>query len=98
MPGKCHCPAGLGTHNLLLIPSCSMEQAHCAAIQGGCGAQLGRMGAGLAPKHWEQALQAWTDAVCVSVCTLLVLSVLAYSNHLPGQGQSQRAPMGGGSG
>lgn len=56
-----------------------------------------RAGAELAPKRWGQALQAWTDAVCMSACDLLVLPVLAYSqNHLPGQWQRQRAPMSGG--
>lgn len=90
VPGKWHCPACLGTHNLLLIPSCIMGQGHRAAVQGSHGAHPGRAGAGLALEHWGQALQVWTDAVCVSAHALLVLPTLAYSqSHLLRQWQSQ---------
>lgn len=79
MPGKWHCPAYLGTHNLLLIPYCSMRQGHCATTQGGCKVHPGRAEAGLAHEHWGQALEAWIDAVYVSAFALLVLHTLAYS-------------------
>lgn len=79
VPGKWHCAAYLGTHNLPLIHYCSMEQRCCTTHQGGCRAHPGR--AGLGPDRRGHALQAWTDTVCVSACGLLVL--LAQS-HLPG--------------
>lgn len=103
MPGKWHCPAYLGTYNLLLIPSCSMGQGHRAATQGSCGAHLGRAGAGLAPEHWGQALQAWTDAVCVHRCSLHVLYLCCLCFPTPratclGSSRANEHPWVGGSG